>query len=122
MKLYNSILDLIGNTPTVKLNKIPDPSGGEVYIKLESFNPGGSVKDQAAMKMIERAEEEGKLVLGKSTIIETTSGNTGIGIAMVAAVKGYPCVITMPDNATQERIKILKAYGAEVHLTPGRLR
>lgn len=122
MKLYSSILDLIGNTPTVKLNKIPDPAGAEVYIKLESFNPGGSVKDRAAMKMIERAEEEGKLIPGKSTIIEPTSGNTGIGIAMVAAVKGYRCIITMPDNATQERIKILKAYGAEVHLTPGRLR
>ncbi|WHY87105.1 cysteine synthase A [Neobacillus novalis] len=122
MKLYSSILDLIGNTPTVKLNKIPDPSGAEVYMKLESFNPGGSVKDRAAVNMIERAEETGKLIPGKSTIIEPTSGNTGIGIAMVAAVKGYRCIITMPDNATQERVKILKAYGAEVHLTPGAMR
>jgi len=122
MKLYNSVLDLIGNTPTVKLNKLPDPSGAEVYIKLESFNPGGSVKDRAAMNMIEQAEAEGKLIPGKSTIIEPTSGNTGIGIAMVAAVKGYRCIITMPDNATLERIKILKAYGAEVILTPARLR
>ncbi|ETI70409.1 cysteine synthase A [Neobacillus vireti] len=122
MKLYSSILDLIGNTPTVKLNKIPDPPGAEVYMKLESFNPGGSVKDRAAVNMIERAEETGKLIPGKSTIIEPTSGNTGIGIAMVAAVKGYRCIITMPDNATQERVKILKAYGAEVHLTPGALR
>ncbi|WML38094.1 cysteine synthase A [Neobacillus sp. OS1-2] len=122
MKLYRSILDLIGNTPTVKLNKIPEPSGAEVFVKLESFNPGGSVKDRAAQKMIERAEETGKLIPGKSTIIEPTSGNTGIGIAMVAAVKGYRCIITMPDNATQERVKILKAYGAEVYLTPGKLR
>ena len=122
LKLYSSILDLIGNTPIVKMNKLPDPSGAEVYIKLESFNPGGSVKDRAAMNMIERAEKEGKLIPGKSTIIEPTSGNTGIGIAMVAAVKGYRCIITMPDNATKERIKIMKAYGAEVHLTPAKLR
>ncbi|WP_043929730.1 cysteine synthase A [Bacillus sp. EB01] len=122
MKLYQSVLDLIGNTPTVKLNKLPDPAGAEVYMKLESFNPGGSVKDRAAFNMITRAEEEGKLIPGKSTVIEPTSGNTGIGIAMVCAVKGYRCIITMPDNATQERVKILKAYGAEVHLTPAAKR
>jgi cysteine synthase len=122
LKLYNSVLDLIGNTPIVKLNRIPDPTGGEVYIKLESFNPGGSVKDRAASSMINRAEAEGLLIPGKSTVIEPTSGNTGIGIAMVCAVKGYRCIITMPDNATLERVKILKAYGAEVHLTPASLR
>jgi cysteine synthase len=122
LKLYNSVLDLIGNTPIVKLNRIPDLNGGEVYIKLESFNPGGSVKDRAASSMINRAEAEGLLIPGKSTVIEPTSGNTGIGIAMVCAVKGYRCIITMPDNATQERVKILKAYGAEVHLTPASLR
>ncbi len=122
MKLYNSILDLIGNTPIVKLNKLPDSTGADVYIKLESFNPGGSVKDRAAINMIERAEAEGKLIPGRSTVIEPTSGNTGIGIAMVCAVKGYRCIITMPDNATLERVKILKAYGAEVHLTPASLR
>jgi cysteine synthase len=122
LKLYNSVLDLIGNTPIVKLNRIPDPTGGDVYIKLESFNPGGSVKDRAASSMINRAEAEGLLIPGKSTVIEPTSGNTGIGIAMVCAVKGYRCIITMPDNATQERVKILKAYGAEVHLTPASLR
>ena len=83
-------------------------------MKLESFNPGGSVKDRAALNMIERAEAEGKLIPGKSTIIEPTSGNTGIGITMVSAVKGYRCIITMPDNATAERVKIMKAYGAEV--------
>ncbi|WP_286232088.1 cysteine synthase A [Neobacillus mesonae] len=122
MKLYNSVLDLIGNTPIVKLNNLPDSNGAEVYIKLESFNPGGSVKDRASINMIERAEAEGKLIPGKSTVIEPTSGNTGIGIAMVCAVKGYRCIITMPDNATLERVKILKAYGAEVHLTPANLR
>ncbi|MFX3623145.1 MAG: cysteine synthase A [Ectobacillus sp.] len=122
MKIYSSILDLIGNTPVVKLNKLPDPTGGQVYIKLESFNPGGSVKDRAAFNMIQRAEAEGKLIPGKSVVIEPTSGNTGIGLAMVCAVKGYRCIITMPDNATVERVKILKAYGAEVHLTPAALR
>lgn len=122
MKIYNSILDLIGKTPIVKLNKLPDENGGNVFIKLESFNPGGSVKDRAALHMIERAEKEGKLIPGTSTIIEPTSGNTGIGIAMVSAAKGYPCMITMPDNATEERVKILKAYGAEVILTPASLR
>ncbi|MDU1846989.1 cysteine synthase A [Niallia alba] len=118
MKLYKSVLELIGNTPIVQLNRIPTLTRAEVYIKLESFNPGGSVKDRAALNMIENAEKEGKLIPGKSTIIEPTSGNTGIGIAMVAAVKGYRCIITMPDNATKERVQILKAYGAEVHLTP----
>lgn len=122
MKIYQSILDLIGNTPIVKLNKLPDSNGAEIFMKLESFNPGGSVKDRAAFNMIERAEAEGKLIPGKSTIIEPTSGNTGIGIAMVSAVKGYPCIITMPDNATKERVKIMKAYGAEVYLTPASLR
>lgn len=122
MKYYNSIIDLIGKTPIVKLNKIPDSNGANVFIKLESFNPGGSVKDRAALNMIEQAEKEGKLIPGKSTIIEPTSGNTGIGLAMVCATKGYRCIITMPDNATKERIKIMKAYGAEVHLTPSALR
>jgi cysteine synthase len=122
MKLYSSILELIGKTPIVKMNKIPEPTGGEVYAKLESFNPGGSVKDRASINMIETAEAEGKLIPGKSTVIEPTSGNTGIGIAMVCAVKGYRFIITMPANATAERVKILKAYGAEVHLTPADLR
>jgi cysteine synthase A len=122
MKLYNSILDLIGNTPIVKLNRLPDPHGADLYMKLESFNPGGSVKDRAAFEMIRRAEQEGKIAPGRSTIIEPTSGNTGIGLAMVCAARGYRCIITMPDNATVERVKILKAYGAEVHLTPAEKR
>ena len=122
MAIYQSILDLIGKTPIVKLNKLPDANGAEVFMKLESFNPGGSVKDRAAFNMIEQAEKSGQLIPGKSTIIEPTSGNTGIGICMVSAVKGYRCIITMPDNATKERVKIMKAYGAEVILTPGNLR
>lgn len=122
MKIYHSVLELIGQTPIVKLNKLADPNGASVYVKLESFNPGGSVKDRAALNMIERAEAEGKLIPGKSTIIEPTSGNTGIGLAMVSAVKGYRCIMTMPDNATNERVRILQAYGAEVYLTPSKLR
>ncbi|MED1470952.1 cysteine synthase A [Bacillus salipaludis] len=117
MKLHNSILELIGHTPIVKLNHLADPNGASVYIKLESFNPGGSVKDRAAFNMIKVAEEEGKITPGKTVIIEPTSGNTGIGLAMVCAARKYRCIITMPNNATEERIKILKAYGAEVHLT-----
>ncbi|WP_026575178.1 cysteine synthase A [Bacillus sp. UNC438CL73TsuS30] len=117
MKLHNSILELIGHTPIVKLNHLADPNGASVYIKLESFNPGGSVKDRAAFNMINVAEEEGKIIPGKTVIIEPTSGNTGIGLAMVCAARKYRCIITMPNNATEERIKILKAYGAEVHLT-----
>jgi len=122
MKIYASILDLIGQTPVVKLNRLPDPARASVYVKLESANPGGSVKDRPAFNMMERAEMEGKLVPGQSTVIEPTSGNTGIGLAIVCAAKGYRCVIIMPDNATIERVKVLKAYGAEVHLTPARLR
>jgi len=106
----------------VRLNRVVHAVGAEVYIKLESHNPGGSVKDRAAINMIERAEAQGKLVPGRSTVIEPTSGNTGIGLAMVCAAKGYRCVITMPDNATEERVKILRAYGAEVHLTPASQR
>lgn len=122
VKLANSILDLIGNTPTVRLNRIPDPNGASVYIKLESHNPAGSVKDRPALNMILEAERAGKIKPGQSTIIEPTSGNTGIGLAMVCAARGYACVITMPDSATEERVKILKAYGAEVHLTPSSAR
>ncbi|QCR33748.1 cysteine synthase A [Lysinibacillus sp. SGAir0095] len=122
MKLHNNILELVGNTPIVKLNKLPSENGAEVYMKLESFNPGGSVKDRAALNMIAQAEIEGKLIPRVSTVIEPTSGNTGIGLAMVCAVKGYPCIITMPDNATKERVQLMQAYGAEVHLTPANLR
>lgn len=122
VRVYESVVDLIGQTPHVRLNRVVEPESAEVYVKLEWFNPGRSVKDRAAANMIARAEAEGKLIPGVSTIIEPTSGNTGIGLAMVAAAKGYPCIITMPDNATLERIKVLKAYGAEVHLTPAAKR
>lgn len=117
MRTVNNIAELIGKTPLVKLNRLPDKNGAAVYVKLESFNPSGSVKDRAAYNMIVTAENSGKLVRG-ATIIEPTSGNTGIGLAMNAAARGYSAIFVMPDNATTERINLLKAYGAEVVLTP----
>lgn len=119
---YDSILDMIGNTPVVRLRRLPDPAGAEVWVKLESKNPAGSVKDRAAAHMIRRAEAMELISSDRSTIIEPTSGNTGIGLAMVCAASGYRCIITMPDNATVERVKLLRAYGAEVHLTPAAQR
>jgi len=118
MKVVNNIADLIGDTPLVKLNRLAPKGGASVYVKLEFYNPSRSVKDRAALNMIVEAEKSGKLKKG-STIIEPTSGNTGIGIAMNAAARGYKSIIVMPDTMTQERINILKAYGAEVVLTPG---
>ncbi len=118
MTIVTNIADLIGNTPLVKLQHLPSPNGADVYVKLEYLNPSGSVKDRAAYEMIAAAEREGLLKKG-STIIEPTSGNTGIGIAMNAAAKGYRAIIVMPDTMTEERINLLKAYGAEVVLTPG---
>lgn len=116
--IANSIIELIGNTPIVRLNRLAGPDSAEVYAKLEFFNPSGSVKDRAAMNMIIEAEKQGLLKEG-GTIIEPTSGNTGIGLAMVAAARGYKVIIIMPATATTERVKLLKAYGAEVILTPG---
>lgn len=118
MRIVNNIADLIGDTPLVRLNRIPEEGGATVYAKLESFNPSASVKDRAAYNMILEAEKQGKLKPG-ATIIEPTSGNTGIGLAMNAAARGYKAILVMPDTMTQERIKLLKAYGAEVILTPG---
>lgn len=118
VKVVSNIADLIGETPLVKLNRIAPRDGASVYLKLEYFNPSKSVKDRAAFNMIAEAEKEGKLTPG-ATIIEPTSGNTGIGLAMNAAARGYKAIIIMPDTMTQERINILKAYGAEVVLTPG---
>ncbi|EON70256.1 cysteine synthase A [Lysinibacillus sphaericus] len=115
--LYNSILDLVGNTPIVRLNQLVDETCAEVLVKLEYFNPSGSVKDRAAYSLIQQAERQGLIGEG-ATIIEPTSGNTGIGLAMNAAAKGYKAIFVMPDNMTRERISILKAYGAQVILTP----
>ena len=114
----DNIVQLIGDTPVVKLNNIVPEDAADVYVKLEYQNPGGSVKDRIALAMIERAEQEGKIKPG-DTIVEPTSGNTGIGLAFVAAAKGYKAVFTMPETMSQERRNLLKAYGAEVVLTPG---
>lgn len=115
--IAKSCLDLIGNTPVVRLNRIPGPQDAEVWGKLESMNPGGSVKDRICLSMIEAAERDGRLHPG-DTIIEPTSGNTGIGLALVAAIKGYKLVLTMPDTMSEERRSLLTAYGATLVLTP----
>lgn len=114
----NSILELIGQTPVVKLNRFTDENSADIYLKLEYMNPGSSVKDRIALAMIESAEKNGKLKEG-DTIIEPTSGNTGIGLAMVAAAKGYKAILVMPETMSMERRNLLKAYGAELVLTPG---
>ncbi len=116
-KLAKNIIELICNTPMVRLNKIVENDMAEIYAKLESFNPGGSVKDRIAISMIEDAEKKGLLKPG-GIVVEPTSGNTGIGLAMVCAVKGYKCILTMPESMSLERIYILKSYGAEIVLTP----
>ena len=112
----NTILDTIGGTPHVRLGKLF--ANNEVYAKLERANPGGSIKDRIALAMIEDAEAKGLITPGKTTLIEPTSGNTGIGLAMVAAVKGYKLVLTMPESMSIERRRLMKAYGAELDLTP----
>jgi cysteine synthase A len=117
-KEKENILSLIGNTPVVQLNKIPDKHSAKIYCKLEFFNPLGSVKDRIALNMIEEAEQN-NLIHPGDTLIEPTSGNTGIGLAYVSAVKGYKMILVMPDTMSKERIKILKALGAEVILTVG---
>ena len=114
---YDDILATVGRTPVVRLNKIDDTLAGALWVKLEGFNPGGSVKDRPALNMIEDAERRGALAPG-ATIVEPTSGNTGIGLAMVAAVKGYKAVFVMAEDMSEERKRILTAYGAELILTP----
>ncbi len=119
MARYNDITELIGNTPLVKLNKIPKKYGitAQIYVKLEYFNPGGAVKDRIGVKMIQQAEREGKIKEG-ATIIEPTSGNTGIGIALYAISKGYKCIFTIQDKQSSEKINVLKALGADVIVCP----
>ena len=117
-KIYESITELVGQTPIVKLSKLVPEDAADVYVKLESFNPGSSVKDRIALAMIEKAEQTGELQPG-STIIEPTSGNTGIGLAMIGSAKGYKVIIVMPETMSIERRKLMQAYGAELILTPG---
>ena len=116
--IYNGAIDLIGKTPILRVDNMIDENSADVYVKLEKFNPGGSVKDRAALGMIERAEQEGILKEG-SVIVEPTSGNTGIAIAMIGRLKGYKVIIVMPETMSKERRDLIKAYGAELVLTEG---
>lgn len=117
--IFNNIYETIGRTPIVKLNNLKEEGSADIFVKLESFNPSGSVKDRASLYMIENAEKEGLLTKG-STIIEPTSGNTGIGLAMIGAAKGYTVILVMPDTMSIERRKLMKSYGAEIILTEGK--
>ncbi len=116
-KVYDNILQVVGNTPIVRLNKVVGNSKHNYFVKVEYFNPGGSIKDRVAIAMIEEAEKRGELKPG-GTIIEATSGNTGLGIALVAAVKGYKCIFVMPEKISKEKQELLRAHGAQVVITP----
>jgi cysteine synthase len=117
MKVYNNITEVFGNTPLVRINKITDGAAGNVFAKLEFYNPSSSIKDRLGIAMIDAAEASGELKPG-GTIVEATSGNTGIAVAMVAAARGYKSVMTMPESVSKERRKLIRAYGAELVLTP----
>lgn len=119
MKIYNNISELIGNTPLVRINKL-NKGYADILVKIEYFNPAGSIKDRTALSMVEDAEKKGLIKRGESTIIEPTSGNTGIGLALVALIKGYKLILTMPETMSKERRDILKAYGAQLILTDGK--
>ncbi len=114
----DDVLALVGDTPVVRINRAIDPRGATLWAKLEARNPGGSIKDRIAVSMLEAAEAAGRIAPGRTTVIEATSGNTGIGLALVCAVKGYRLVLTMPDDVSVERRQLLRAYGAECVLTP----
>ena len=117
LRVYDNILQTIGHTPLVRLNSVVDDLACTIYAKVEFFNPGGSVKDRIGWAIIEDAERSGRLKPG-GTIVESTSGNTGVGLAIICALRGYKAIFVMPDKMSQEKIRLLKAYGAEVVITP----
>ena len=114
--IYNTILDAMGNTPMIRLNRLPEAGSAEVLVKMEGLNVGGSIKTRTAMNMIEQAEKDGLISPDRTIIVEPTSGNQGIGLALVGAVKGYKTIIIMPDSVSEERRKLVRHYGAEVIL------